>query len=261
MSLGVRGFGRLPGKAVGCRTVWQFGRSRVRLFDADQATAEPGVPEHRTVCMGDGELLVGLDRSEPARELATDADGSGGFANLQDEAIGRSRPTASLPIDAAHCLCWWSGNALLCQKAQHLLDGLSKPDSRVPLNRLKRFLIPMLVERGCVHLGVVRRVVVRPNRTIRPLPVVAVVVVDRDPALDSNHLADVQIGPVKEIQTGFDAAHEVSNPMEWGIRIDSYDGLGFFEKAQQRGEVVVNCLHTAMAFWWERLLRRSLYEL
>jgi hypothetical protein len=37
--------------------------------------------------------------------------------------------------------------------------------------------------------------------------------------------------------------------------------LGFFEKARQREEVVVNCLHTAMAFWWERLLRRSLYEL
>lgn len=51
--------------------------------------------------------------------------------------------------------------------------------------------VKVTVKRKCFQLGMVRCVVVGHNRSIRPLSVVAIVVVHGRTVLDSNHLVNV----------------------------------------------------------------------
>jgi hypothetical protein len=110
---------------------------------------------------------------------------------------------------------------------QHLLNSVREPDSRMGLDRSQLCLIPMLVKWESIHLRVMRRIVVCPNRAIRTLPVVTAMKIRRNSPLDSNHLADIQIGRVKEMDAGFDPTYDIRETVKWVIRFDLDDGSGF----------------------------------
>lgn len=128
----------------------------------------------------------------------------------------------------------------------------------MPFNHAQGSLIPMPVRRIGFHLGVVRSIIVRQGRPIRALPVVPIVKIQGDSSLDPNHFADVQKGPVIEMDTGLDTPLDVSEPIKRILRLDLYDGSGFCQETRNGEEVIVDRSQTLTAFGWSKLLRSSL---
>ena len=111
-----------------------------------------------------------------------------------------------------------------------------------------------------VQFWMMRGIVVCGHRPIQPLIVISVVVVYNSALLDSDHFIDIQIRPVKEMETRTYPAEMIRNPLKWGIRFDANNALVLFEEAVKRGIVVVNSIQALTVFCGVHSLRRILYE-
>jgi hypothetical protein len=90
---------------------------------------------------------------------------------------------------------------------------------------------------------------------------IAEVKIQRDSLINADHFPNVQVRPVVEVDSCFDAPYNVGQPVERMIRLHSDDGTKFRQESGERKEIIVNADQAPTALAWSRLLRSTLYEL
>jgi hypothetical protein len=87
---------------------------------------------------------------------------------------------------------------------------------------------------------------------------IAIIIIQSHPAFDSDHLINVEIGPVEEMKPGVDTAEPFCNPLEGKLGVYTNYALVLLEETCERGEIVVNSFRPLATFSCFRFLRRIL---